>query len=203
MSFHSESDDDPLAVIAEIKTVAAARQASAMHKDAELILAEWNFAINGTTLDQHSMDVALHHATVLALGAAEGITHAHHAIFWDFYPIPDSTLAVVHHDFTPKPAYFAFALAARVIGGGAVRLAAAGHEDGALDGGMGALLAGRGGDGVVRVLLVNRGAGARTATVGGMPSAVTVYDDPQAPPRAVAPSEVVTVPARSLALVEL
>jgi hypothetical protein len=200
ISFHGY-DDDPLVIASKIQNVANARAASS-HSDVELLLAEWGVNLQTTTLDPATMDMALHHATVLALGATSGLTHAHHSIFWDFFAIPDSSLALVHHDFSPKPAYYAFALLAKLIGSGATRLAATGFADGKLDGGMGAVLAGKDAAGTVRVLLVNRNRTARSATVGALPTAVTVFDDATKPPRAVAPSEVVTVPARSIVLVE-
>jgi hypothetical protein len=200
VSFHLESSDDPLAMVASVQAVAAARKASS-HPDAELLLTEWGYDISGSKLDPRTMDVALHHATLLALGAPY-LTHAHHALFWDWYDVPDYPYAFIHHDFTPKPAYYVFTLLAKLIGGGASRLEAAGFSDGKLDGGMGAVLAGKGGDGVVRVLIVNRNATARTATVGAVPKSVTVFDDPAKPPRGVAPSQVVQVPPRSIVLVE-
>jgi hypothetical protein len=201
VSFHLEGSDDPLVMAASIKAVADARKASS-HPDAELLLTEWGYDIAGTTLDPRTMDVPLHHATLLALGAAEGLSHAHHAFFWDFYDVPDYPYAFIHHDFSPKPAYYAFTLLAKLIGRESARLEAAGFADGKLDDGMGAVLAAKGADGIVRVLLVNRAAAARTATVGGAPTAVTVFDDPKQPPRTVAPSSVITVPARSIVLVE-
>ena len=200
LSFHAYADD-PLVIASKIDSVVAARAASA-HPDAELVLSEWGVDLQSSTLDPASMDLALHAATVLALAATAGIARAHHALFWDFLPIADSNLAVVHHDFSPKPAFYAFALLHQLIGDGATRLAATGFADGKLDGGMGAVLAGRDAAGVVRVLLVNRDATARTATVGAMPTAVTVFDDPTQPPRPVAASQIVTVPPRSLVLVE-
>jgi hypothetical protein len=200
VSFHGY-DDDPLVIASKIQAVADARAASS-HPNVELVLAEWGVNLQTTTLDPASMDMALHHATVLALGATSGLTHAHHAIFWDFFAVPDSSLAVVHHDFSPKPAYYAFVLLAKLIGSGATRLPAIGFADGKLDGGMGAVIAGKDAAGTVRVLLVNRNRTARSATVGALPTAVTVFDDPAQPPRSVAPSEVVTVPARSIVLVE-
>ena len=202
VSFHLESSDDPLEMVAAIAAVADARKAS-RHPDAELFLTEWGYKIAGSKLDPTTMDVALHHATLLALGATAGVTHAHHALFWDFYDVADYPYAFIHHDFTPKPAYYVFPLFARLIRGpGAARLEAAGAVDGKLEGGVGAALAAKGGDGVVRVLLVNRGDEARTATVGAAPSAVIVFDDPHRPPRAVVSGDVVTIPPRSIVLVE-
>ena len=201
VSFHAY-DDDPLVIVAKIEDVAAARRASANHQDVELALSEWGPALDRTTLDPQTMDLALHHATVIALGAAAGLTHAHHSIFWEFYDGAPASLAFIHHDGSPKPAYYAYQLLAQVIGARSSRLAPLGNADGRLDGGMGAVLASRDGAGKVRVLLVNRGAQARTATVGATPTAVTVFDDPARPPHAVAPSAVLTVPPRSLVLVE-
>jgi len=208
ISFHSETHDDPLAVVADIETVAAARQASAKHHDVELVLAEWSQSLAGSTLDPDSMDLALHNATVLALGAAAGLSRAHHAIFWDFLAPGAPTIGILDHDFTPKPAYYAFALLAQVIGGGASRLAPAANPDGKLDGGMGAALASVDAGGKVRVLLVNRSSTARTARVdlpagAAAPSRVRAFADPKSAPADVAPSTVIAVPARSLVLIEL
>ncbi len=201
VSFHVETDDDPLAVAAKIQMVADARKAS-KHPGAELLLTEWSAKLDGGTLDPETMDVALHHATVLVLGATAGLTHAHHALFWDFLAPGVPSLGLLRHDLTPKPAYYAWVLLAQVIRDGAARLAPIGHADGKLDGGLGAVLASRDAAGQVRVLLVNRATAARTATVGAPPTAVTVLDDPTRPPRTVAPSAVVTVPARSIVLIE-
>jgi hypothetical protein len=201
ISFHAY-DDDPLLIVAKIDQVVAARQASAGHQDVELALSEWGPSLDNTTLDPKTMDVALHNATVIALGAAAGLTHTHHSIFWEFYDGAPAALAFIDHHGKPKPAYYAYALLAQVIGTGSSRLVPVGAADGRLDGGMGAVLASRDAAGKVRVLLVNRGAFARTATVGGVPTAVTVFDDPAHPPHAVSPSAPVTVPPRSLVLVE-
>jgi len=187
-------------MVASIQAVVDARTASG-HPHAELLLTEWGYDISGSTLDPRTMDVALHHATLLALGAPN-LAHAHHALFWDWYDVADYPYAFIHHDFTPKPAYYAFTLLAKLIGSGASRLEAAGFADGKLDGGMGAVLAAKGSDGVVRVLLVNRNTSARTATVGGTPRTVTIFDDPTQPTRTVAPSNVVLIPPRSIALLE-
>jgi hypothetical protein len=202
VSFHAY-DDDPLAIVAKIEEVAAARLASPGHQGVELALSEWGPLLDKTALDPQTMDLALHHATVIALGAAAGLTHAHHSIFWEFYDGAPASLAFIHHDKRPKPAYYAYRLLAQVIGTGSSRLAPLEHADGRLDGGMGAVLASRDAAGRVRALLINRGAGARTATVGAVPAAVTVFDDPARPPHAVSPSAVLTVPPRSLVLVEL
>ncbi|MBV8201944.1 MAG: PD40 domain-containing protein [Acidobacteria bacterium] len=201
ISFHAY-DDDPLAIVAKIEQVAAARQASAGRQDVELALAEWGPSLDKTTLDPKTMDLALHNATVIALGAAAGLTHAHHSIFWEFDDGEPAALAFIDHHGTPKPAYYAYALLAQVIGAGSARLAPVGAADGRLDGGMGAVLAARDGAGKVRVLLVNRSTAARTATVDAVPTAVTVFDDPARPPHAVAPSAVMTVPPRALLLAE-
>jgi hypothetical protein len=167
-SFHAY-DDDPLVIVSAVADVAAAAKASAHHKDAELVLAEWGPLLDKSTLDARTMDGALHDATVLALGAAAGLTHAHRSIFWDFLAdgVPD--LGFIDHGMTPKPAYHAYTLFARAIGAGAVRLAPTGNPDGRLDGGMGAVLAARDPSGKVRVLLVNRNGAARTASVGATP----------------------------------
>jgi hypothetical protein len=146
------------------------------------------------------MDVALHNATVIALGAAAGLSRAHRSIFWEFF---DGTpFGLVQHDGTARPAYHAYALLAQVIAGGSTRLAPAGIADGRLDAGMGAVLASRDTSGKVRVLFVNRNTAARTATMGAPPTSVTVFDDPAQAPHTVAPTEIFTIPPRSLVLVE-
>lgn len=207
LSFHSEVHDDPAGVLQDIRTVAAARQASTTHASVELVLAEWTHSLlGGSTLDPHTMDVALHHAASIAYAAASGVTRAHHALFWDFYAQDVPDLGFVNHDFTPLPAYFAFTLAAPVVGtGGSTRLDAAGVSGGELDSGRGAVFASKDAGGAVRVLLVNRNGAPRTVRVdlpGGpaRPSSVTVLADPSKPPASAPPSTVVSLPPRSLAL---
>jgi hypothetical protein len=204
ISFHSYQDD-PLAVVADIETVATARAASALHPSVELALSEWGPALTGSTLDATKMDVALHNATVLALGAAAGLTHAHHSTFWQptaSFNVNLDLLFGSNQQFTLLPAYHAYTLLAAVIGSGRSRLEPAGAADGKLDQGLGAVLASLDSSGVVRVLLINRESSARTATVGAIPTAVTVFDDPTRAPYSVSPTEVVTVPASSLVLIE-
>jgi hypothetical protein len=152
------------------------------------------------------MDLPLLVATVIARGATLGLEHAHHSLFYAF--VPGLPYAAVAADGAPLPMYHAYALLHALIGGGAERLAITGALGGALDGGMGAVLASRTSAGVVRVFVVNRGAAARTARidVGGRtatPSHVELYDDPAGAPRAVMPAAVIQVPARSLALITL
>jgi len=208
ISFHSEMHDDPLQVVADIEKVKVARDASVNHKDAELVLAEWHRALDNTTLDSHTMDVALHHATVIALGAALGLTRAHHALFWDFYgpDVPD--LGIINHDFSPKPAFYAFVLLAQVIGADRERLAPIGAEDGKLDDGMGAVLASKDASGKVRVLLVNRNTAPRTARIvlpagAATPTHVSTFDESTTEPSDTAAAEVIDIPPRSIVAVEL
>jgi len=196
VSFHEESDDDPLAMIAHIKSVADARKNSS-HPNAELVLAEWWASLDKTKLG--AMGLALHHATVLALGAAAGLSRAHHAIFWDYFGAGLPGLGILNYDFSAKPVFWAFALFAEIVGG--TRLAPVAYPDGQLDGGMGAVIAAKDGAGKVRVLFVNRNASSRTASVGAMPATVKVLDDPSSAPHAVAPSNVIVIPARSIVLV--
>jgi hypothetical protein len=209
ISFHSEHYDDPLLTVGDIETVANARDASTLHKNAELVLAEWTHRLMPhSDLDPHTMDVALHHATVLALGAALGLTRAHHAIFWDFYAQDVPDLGIINHDMTPKPAYYAFSLLAKVIGENGSRLAPIGAENGRFDAGMGAVLASKDGAGKVRVLIVNRNTSARTARIElptgtATPAKVTTFDDPHAAPADVTPTPAIDVPARSIVMVEL
>jgi len=201
ISFHVECCDDPLITASRIQDVVDARATSG-HQNAELILSEWTPVLVQGQLDPRTMDVALYDSTVLALGATAGLAHTHHAIFWNFFDRGFPGLGIIDHDLSLQPAYYAYTLFAQVIGSGSSRLAAIGHSDGKLDDGMGAVLASRDAGGKVRVLLVNRNTSARTATVGATPTAVTVLSDPTRVPSAVPPSAVVTVPARSIVLVE-
>jgi len=67
------------------------------------------------------------------------------------------------------------------------------------------VLASRDAAGTVRVLVVNRGGSTRRLKLAGgpVPSAVAVFDDPRSAPRPVPPSSLVTVPPRSLVLIEV
>src|SRR5439155_15573064 len=114
--------------IADVELVAAARRTS-KHPNVELVLAEWAQSLNGSTLDPATMDVALHHATVLALGPPAGLSRAHHAIFWEFIAPGLPNLGIVAHDFTPKPAYWAFALSAPLVTAGSSLHATAAAPD--------------------------------------------------------------------------
>lgn len=207
VSFHEETDDDPLVVASKVQDVADARKAS-RHPDAELHLTEWTRSLGRSTLDPTTIDVALHHATVLALGAAAGIRHAHHAIFWNFLGQGLPPLGIIDHDGSPLPAYHAYVMLAQLIGSGSSRLSPIGHSDGRLDGGAGAVLASKDAAGKVRVLFINRGAVARTARVdlpsgAATPTKVRALVDPKQPPADVAPSTAIVLPARSIVLVEL
>ena len=204
VSFHSYSND-PLAIVADIQKVAAARAASAHYRGIELALSEWGPNL-ASPPPATTMDEPLLVATVLARGAALGLDHAHHSLFFDFAPGLAETL--VAQDGTVKPAYYAYAMLNELIGPGSDRLAPAGAPDGALDGGMGAVLAaGNGLAPEVRVLLVNREATARTARIevpGGVPpTSAEVFDDPAAPPHQVDEPGIVTVPPHSLVLVKV
>jgi Tol biopolymer transport system component len=94
---------------------------------------------------------------------------------------------------------------AAVIRPDATRLVPAEAPAGALEAGVGAVLASRDAAGTVRVLVVNRAGSARRLKLAGgpVPSAVTVFDDPKSAPRSVGPSSVVSVPPRSLVLIEV
>ncbi len=209
LSFHAYSDD-PLEVVAAIDQVATAAAATAHYADIELALAEWgpDLATSaGDPVYAASIEPALHVATVLSLGAYAGLDRAHRAIFWDFFP-SSIRLGLLDHDRNPRSAYRAYELLSRVIVEEAERLSPAGLADGRLDGGLGAVLAGRDAAGVVRVLLTNRNAEARTARVrlGGtvrIPSRILVFADPVAPiEEAVGSASEVIVPGASLVLLE-
>jgi hypothetical protein len=204
-SFHAYSND-PLAIAAEVERVAAARKASSHYGASELVLAEWGPDLSGQGWSASSMDVPLLSSTVIALGAAAGLDHAHHTLFWNYFDgLP---FGLLERDMRATPAYHGYAMLASVIRPGARRLAAAGLESGKLEAGAGALLASADSGGKVRVLLVNRGTAVRSARfeLSGSragASEVLTFDAPAQPPRATAASEVVTVPPRSLVVVTL
>ena len=201
VSFHSYKND-PLELVADIAAVTSARAASTSYAHVELALSEWGNDLT-TPPSPDLIDQALLTATVLARGATLGLDRAHRSLFYDF--IPGVPYSLVHQDGTVNPVYHAYALLHGLIGDGATRLAIAGAPDGSFDAGDGAVLAGKGSDGVVRVLLVNRGSSSRTARIdgAGAVTAVSVFDDPVGAPHAAAPSAVVTVPARAIVLVTL
>jgi hypothetical protein len=202
VSFHAY-DDDPLAIVQAIEKVESARAATTHFRSTELALTEWGPRLDGVGWSPTTMDTPLLASTVIALGAGHGLSHAHHTLFWAYYPgLP---FGLLDGNLGKMPLFYAYALLAPVAAPGASRLPPAGHEDGSFDAGQGAVLAARDAAGTVRVLLVNRQATARTVAVTlaaqpAAPSAVTLFDDPAQPPRAVAPSPTVTVPPRSLAL---
>src|SRR5262249_41562514 len=155
----------PVVAADNIQMVAAARKAGS-HAVAELLVTEWNVSLLGTKLDATKMDVALHHAELLTLAASAGVTHAHHALFSGYLGPGLPGLGLINHDFSPKPSYHAFSLLAQVIRDGAARLSPPESPDGKLDNGMGSVLASKDAAGKIRVLFVNRGDAARTASVG-------------------------------------
>nr|HEX4315077.1 hypothetical protein [Kofleriaceae bacterium] len=204
VSFHSY-DNDPLVVVADIATVAAARDASTNYRSAGLALTEWGPNL-ATPPDPAHIDQALHAAVVIARGAALGLERADRSLFYDF--VPGVPYSLVHQDGSVNPSYYAYVLLHALIGAGADRLAVAAAPDGAFDGGAGAVVVGRTADGTIRALLVNTGSAPRTAQLSlagaaSTPARVQVFDDPTAEPRDVAPTAVVTVPARAIVLVSL
>jgi len=206
LSFHAYSND-PLEIVEKVRAVAAVRDASGHYRGTEVVLAEWGPSLDGVGWSAQSMDVPLLVSTVIALGAAAGLDRSHHAIFWDYFPA--IRYGLLDHELRPKPLYHAYTLLSAVIGVGAERLAPEGFEDGRLDGGDGAVLASRDPEGRLRVLLVNRGAVARTARIdlgtspGAVPRAVRLFADHTRPPQQVVASRVVTVPPRAMLLLEL
>jgi hypothetical protein len=210
VSFHSYHDD-PLGIVADIQTVAAARAASASYRKAELALTEWGPSLSDTTVrGATNMDFPMLVSTVISAGAAAGLTHTHQSIFWAFYD--QLPFGLLNHDLTPKPLYWAYALLSRVVAGaggmGATQLVPTGIADGLLDGGMGALLASRDPAGTTRVLLTNRNVAPRSVVVEvagtpAVPSRVLVMTDASLVPQLAATTQVVTLPARSIALLEL
>jgi hypothetical protein len=205
ISFHAYGND-PLPIAAQIDQVVAARRQSKHYQDAELVLAEWGPSLDGVGWDDQGMDLPLLISTVVALGATAGLDRAHHAIFWDFYaPI---RFGLLDHAVEPKPLLRVYSLLAALVGGGNVRLKAKDQEDGRLEDGQGALLAAIDASGLVRLLLINRGSVARASRVEldgkpATPSRVLLFDDPKAPARVLSPSGLITLPPRSVALLEL
>ena len=204
VSFHAYAND-PLAIVASIQQMIDARAASTHYRAIELSLAEWGPDLTASP-PPTTMELPLMVATVLARGATLGLEHAHHSLFYAF--VPGLPYAVVAADGAPLPTYHAYALLHALIGNGADRLAIDGASDGALDGGTGAVVASRDGAGQIRVFVVNRGDAARTARIDlgaatTTPRRVEIYDDPAGAPRVLAPSAVITLPARSLALITL
>jgi hypothetical protein len=210
VSFHAYSND-PLAIVAAIETVAAAAAASAHYGGVELVLSEWGPSLSMMSDAGYasSMDPALVIGTALALGAAAGLDRAHHTFFWDFYPSNAVTFGVLDHALAPRPLHRAYQLLARLVGGGADRLAPAGLPDGRFEGGLGAVLVARDGAGAIRALFVNRNATARTARLErngapATPDRLLVLDDPAGPVHdAAVPGADFTLPPRSLVLAEL
>lgn len=204
VSFHGY-DDDPLKIVAQIEKAVTARAASTSYKDIELVLAEWGTLLENSTLDPMTMDVALHAATTLALGATLGLDRAHRAIIWDFYAgVP---FGLVAHDGQLKPLHRAYTLLADVIGAGRALLSAKGLERGSLDGGLGTFIATVDPTSkAVRVMLINRGDQPRRVRIElenqtPTPTSIVIFDDPKSAPRSVTPSALLTLPSRALAVV--
>lgn len=202
VSFHAY-DNDPLVVAAKVDAVVAARAATKHYAKTELALAEWSLSLDGKGWDPRGMDAPLHAATVLALAATAGLEHAHRSIFFDYYSgIP---FGLIGEDRGPKPVFHAYTLLAAVVG--APRIAVQNAADGRLGGGLGAVLATRGTDGTLRVLVVNRDNAPHplVLTIAGVkasPKAVRVFDTAGAAP-SVRPGAPTTLPARSIALFDL
>ena len=212
ISFHGYADD-PLTLVDAIGRVATARENSTNYQDIELVFAEWGPDLATRAGDQQyaaTMDPALHAATVVALGASLGLDRSHNAIFYDFFPV--IALGLIDNSGTPRPLYRAYELMAKLVTDSAERLTITGLPDGRLDAGMGAALVARDTQsGVVRVLLVNRNADARTVkiTLDGVdstPGQLSVFDASADPadslPTMQAPGATFTLPARSVTVAE-
>ena len=208
VSFHAYYDD-PLAVVAKIESVAAARSASSNYADIELVLAEWGPDLGTSASDplfNSSMEAALHPATVVALGATAGLDRAHRAIFWAYFD--GMGFGLLDHALGRRPAYHAYVLLHGLIGSNRFRLLPTAPSDGRLDNGMAALLGSIDEAGVVRLLFVNRGTEARETvveigTTETVPSKVEVFDDPAGGIEEKAPSTTFEIPPKSIVLVEL
>jgi hypothetical protein len=204
VSFHAYAND-PAPILDAIRAVAAARAASTHYRAIELALTEWGPDLTAPP-PRTTMAIPLLVATVLARAPAIGLDHAHHSLFYAY--VPELPFAAVAADGSPLPLYHAYSLLHALIGAGADRLPISGAPEGALDGDQGAVLATRAGAGPIRVLIVNRGAAARTVRVDlgdgpVAPTRVQVFDDPTSPPRDVAPTMVVSVPPSALGLLTL
>lgn len=202
VSFHAY-DNDPLVVAQKVDAVVAARAGTKHYANTELALAEWSLSLDGKGWDPRGMDAPLHAATVLALAATAGLEHAHRSIFFDYYAgIP---FGLVAEDRSPKPVFHAYTLLATVVG--APRIAASNAADGRLGSGLGAVLATRGSDGTLHVLVVNRDSAPHplSLTIAGVkatPKAVRLFDTASAAP-SVRPGAPTSLPARSIALFDL
>lgn len=212
ISFHGYNDD-PLVIVDAIVQTASALENSTNYQDIELVLAEWGPDLATRAGDQvyaSSMDPALHAATVVALGATAGLDRSHNAIIYDFFPA--IALGLIDNSGTPRPLFRAYELMAKLTDGNAERIGVQGLADGRLDSGMGAVLVSRNTQsGVVRVLLVNRNAAARTVqlTLNGSvatPTQLFVFDASANPanglPTVPMPQSVFQLPARSVAIAE-
>src|SRR5262249_50818899 len=146
----------------DIKLVATAAAVSQHYADAELVLAEWGPPPDMFSNPTYgtSMDLSLLATAVIALGSAVGLDRAHHSFLWDFYPL--LTVGLLDHDVRPRPLYYAYTLLHALITTAADRLAPLNVADGRLDGGAAAVLVGKDGSGVIRVLFVNRSDVSRT-----------------------------------------
>jgi hypothetical protein len=203
VSFHSYADE-PEEIVRQIQMLAIVN--SQLPTGAELVLSEWGPDLAAHASDPAyaaSIEPALHAATVISGGAISGLTRAHRAILWDFYPDGAVTLGLADHAGAPRPLQRAYALLARMIGA-ETTLASARVLSFPGDG---SALFTRDGTGKLRALFVNRGPKKRKAKleIDGekrLPSAVLVFDDPAAGSVSVEPRKTIKLPARSLVLVE-
>lgn len=205
VSFHAYSND-PMDVVEKIRLVAVAVESAPHFANAEIALTEWGPDLENLP-DPHLMDQALHAMTVLVLGAAMGLDHAHRAIFYAFYDgIP---FGMVENDVSPRPILRAYEMLSQVIREGARRLPPAGFENGELEFGQGVVLAARQADGSVRVLIVNRADAERTVDfeLDGnpvLPSTLKIFSDPALGIVESSPDKLeLTLPAQAIVLVEL
>ena len=203
VSFHSYSND-PAVIVADVRSVVAARAASDHHASIELALSEWGPDLSSGPSDA-TMDRPLVVASALAMSANLGLDRAHQSIFYDYFA--GLQLGLLDHDVAPRPLFQAYVLLHRLVASGASLLSIDGHDDGGFDGGMGAALAVHDASGT-RVLVVNRfDVGKRVRVdvrgVTTTPIDVTSFDDPTSTPHDVAPTPVIVVPPRSIVLLEV
>jgi hypothetical protein len=206
LSFHSYNTD-PIGIAHDVENVMAAVRATANYAKIEVALTEWGpgqdiengdeSRLNPNETYAHSIDPALHAATVISRAATAGLSHAHHVFFWDFFPF--RIRGLYQNDLQTRPQYYAFRMLTAVIGGGnRILPVVSGTSD------THVVLATQEPSGRVHVLLVNRDATSQlvqvdTPGVPQTPSAVSAYFDPAGtiqPGKTVA--GLITVPAESI-----
>jgi hypothetical protein len=204
VSFHAYSDD-PGDIEAAITLVRRARDRTRHYRAAALVLSEWGPDLARRASDSKwsgSFLAAFHAAETVIAAARSGVTRAHRAILWDFYPDGVIALGLVGHDGSPKPVARAYGLLAHAIGD-RVTLVPVGLQDlpGRPD-----VLATRDAAGRLRVLYVNRSSFVHRASlrIAGIESAPRkIYDLVEHDlPRAQSEPPLLVIPPRSIVVAE-